>query len=91
MLLHGETGMYGSPPTSNSLKQQILTKGDNNHDDDTVLYPSGRGFVNRSEVVGVVKGYLPCLGWVTIAFSQWPWLKAMLLGLLATFAILGGS
>lgn len=47
-------------------RQQILTKGDNNEIDDVVLYPPGRQWVARDEVIGVVRGFLPMLGWATI-------------------------
>lgn len=29
----------------------------------------------RNQVVGLVRGYIPCIGWITIAFSEIPWLK----------------
>ena len=47
--------------------QHILTKGDNNELDDVALYPAGRESVLREEVKGVVRGYLPYLGWAVIA------------------------
>ena len=56
--------------------QKILTKGDNNDEDDRMLYPAGQDFVDRSEVLGVVVGYLPFLGWATIVFKEHPWLRA---------------
>lgn len=58
-----------------------MTKGDNNEVDDTLLYPVGQNSVDRAEIVGVVIGYAPFLGWATIVFEKYPWLKA--LGLVA--------
>lgn len=52
------------------LRQGFLTKGDNNENDDVVLYPEGRTLVNRSEVVGFVRGYVPWLGWFVIGFQD---------------------
>jgi signal peptidase len=60
-----------------SGRQKILTKGDNNDVDDTLLYPVGQHFVDRDEIVGVVVGYAPFLGWATIVFHEYPWLKAV--------------
>lgn len=43
-------------------RQKVLTKGDNNAVEDTLLYPAGQNIVDRDEVVGVVVGYAPFLG-----------------------------
>lgn len=48
-------------------RQHIVTKGDNNEVDDVSLYPPGRNRVLRSEIRGVVRGYVPFLGWAVIA------------------------
>ncbi|KAI9670539.1 MAG: hypothetical protein M1831_005759 [Alyxoria varia] len=61
------------------VRQKILTKGDNNDDDDRQLYPPGRAFVGRDEIVGVVRGYIPWLGWPTIALTGAAWLKAAIM------------
>ncbi|KAH0282523.1 hypothetical protein KCU62_g9667, partial [Aureobasidium sp. EXF-3399] len=47
--------------------QLLLTKGDNNEVVDVPLYPPGRHTVTRSEVIGLVRGYVPWLGWIAIA------------------------
>ncbi|KAK4460487.1 hypothetical protein QBC42DRAFT_180870 [Cladorrhinum samala] len=52
-------------------RELILTKGDNNEVDDTMLYPEGQRYIQRHEIVGFVRGYLPFLGWVVI-FLQNP-------------------
>ena len=49
------------------LKQMILTKGDNNDVDDRGLYPPGKSYVEREEVVGAVRGYVPVLGWASMS------------------------
>lgn len=41
------------------------------------LYPAGQAYVAREEVVGLVRGYLPRVGWATIALSEYPWLKGV--------------
>jgi signal peptidase len=45
-------------------------KGDNNPVDDTTLYPDGRGYVPRSEILGFVRGYIPLLGWIVIGIQD---------------------
>ncbi|BCS29264.1 uncharacterized protein APUU_70834S [Aspergillus puulaauensis] len=66
----------------NNLSQQlILTKGDNNPIDDTVMYPGSQGFLDRGQVLGFVRGYVPFIGWVVIAvqeLSRLPELATML-------------
>ncbi|KZF26457.1 putative signal peptidase complex catalytic subunit SEC11 [Xylona heveae TC161] len=59
--------------------QQILTKGDNNEVDDIALYPPGQNWIYRHQIVGLVWGYIPLLGWVTIALNEYPWLKAIVM------------
>ncbi|CEH14855.1 signal peptidase i [Ceraceosorus bombacis] len=59
--------------------QLLLTKGDNNSADDLVLY-NGTRHLRRSNVVGKVKGYMPYVGYVTIALNDYPKLKYLLLG-----------
>ena len=44
-------------------RQQILAKGDNNGPDDSLLYPAEQRFADRDEMVGVVAGSVPFLGW----------------------------
>lgn len=52
-----------------------MTKGDNNQIEDTLLYPPGREFASRHEVIGLVRGYVPFLGWAVIALQEWAWVK----------------
>lgn len=51
-------------------RQLIVTKGDNNDEDDVSMYPLGRAFVTRDDIVGVVVGYVPYLGWIPIALQD---------------------
>jgi signal peptidase len=48
----------------------VITKGDNNDVDDVPMYPHGQAFVTRHEIVGVVVGYIPYLGWVSIILQH---------------------
>lgn len=47
-------------------KQYLLTKGDNNYIDDIDLY-QGLQWLERKHIVGKVRGFLPYIGYVTIA------------------------
>jgi signal peptidase len=67
-----------------STEQWILTKGDNNQIDDVGLY-NGVKYLKRSNIVGRVVGYVPFVGYITIAMNDFPQLKYALL------AILGGT
>ena len=67
-------------------RHQILTKGDNNVFDDVTQYPPGQLFVNREEIVGLVKGFLPCLGWLAIWLRENPLLTGIAAGFLALLA-----
>ncbi|KAL6237672.1 hypothetical protein BDW75DRAFT_238092 [Aspergillus navahoensis] len=66
--------MYGqstSSPNPDSTHQQlILTKGDNNLIDDTLMYPDGQDFLPRRHVLGFVRGYVPCIGWIVIVLQE---------------------
>lgn len=64
--------------------QWLMTKGDNNPQDDISLY-RGLRFLRRSNIVGKVQGYIPYVGYVTILMNDYPNLKYALL------AIMGGG
>jgi signal peptidase len=68
--------------------QYILTKGDNNPTHDRSLYPLGQEYVAREEIVGLVRWYLPCVGWATIALSEYPWLKGVAIGIFGVIGVL---
>ncbi|KAL4744289.1 hypothetical protein BDW72DRAFT_188889 [Aspergillus terricola var. indicus] len=59
------------------MRQGILTKGDNNALDDTMLYPAGQPYVGRDEIIGVVKGSVPALGWLAILLQTYPHLMQL--------------
>lgn len=65
------------------IRQVFVTKGDNNELEDIAMYPDGRVSVERGEVVGFVRGYLPLLGWLVIALQEVVWLKYVLISLFA--------
>ncbi|KAF3398988.1 Signal peptidase complex catalytic subunit sec11 [Talaromyces pinophilus] len=64
-----------------SFRQFVVTKGDNNEIMDVPLYPPGREYVLREEIVGFVRGYVPLLGWVVIALQEFVWIKYLIFGL----------
>ncbi|KIP09967.1 hypothetical protein PHLGIDRAFT_18473 [Phlebiopsis gigantea 11061_1 CR5-6] len=67
-------------------RQLILTKGDNNPVDDIELY-QGLEWLERKHIVGKVRGFLPYVGYVTIAMNDFPQLKYALLGGLGLLAL----
>ncbi|KAF8639199.1 hypothetical protein AX17_001685 [Amanita inopinata Kibby_2008] len=68
-------------------KQLLLTKGDNNPVDDFELY-QGLEWLERKHIVGKVRGFLPYIGYITIAMNDFPQLKYALLGGLGLLALL---
>lgn len=68
-------------------RQLMLTKGDNNYADDLELY-RGLDWLERKHIVGKVKGFLPYIGYVTIAMNDFPQLKYALLGGLGLLALI---
>ncbi|ETW77348.1 serine protease 26B [Heterobasidion irregulare TC 32-1] len=67
--------------------QLLLTKGDNNYLDDIELY-QGLEWLERRHIVGKVRGFLPYVGYVTIAMNDFPQLKYALLGGLGLLALI---
>ncbi|ODV63730.1 signal peptidase complex catalytic subunit SEC11 [Ascoidea rubescens DSM 1968] len=71
------------------LKQFLLTKGDNNPVNDLSLYNRNQLYLNREkDILGVVKGYLPKVGYLTIFITENAYFKYTLLGLMAISSIL---
>lgn len=61
---------------------KFLTKGDNNQVDDRGLYAPGQYWLERKDVVGRARGYVPYIGIVTILMNDYPKFKyAVLAGL----------
>jgi signal peptidase len=66
----------------------VLTKGDNNELDDVALYPRGQKYVHRDQIIGVVRGYIPKLGWITIWLNEMPFVRYFLIGALFILSLL---
>jgi len=78
-----ETHQTGPDP----VQQSLLTKGDNNYMDDIELY-KGVKWLERNHIVGKVVGFLPYVGYVTIAMNDFPQLKYVVLGGLGLLALI---
>lgn len=62
-------------------QQFLLTKGDNNDEDDIALYAPGQSYLERREdVIGIVKGFMPLVGMVTLLMNDYPMFRYLLLG-----------
>lgn len=76
----------------NVEKQLLLTKGDNNNDNDLLLYAKKQAYLNtNTDLVGTVKGYIPVLGYVTILISENQYFKFGLLGLMGLSSLLSNE
>ncbi|XP_018823525.1 signal peptidase complex catalytic subunit SEC11C-like isoform X1 [Juglans regia] len=60
----------------------VLTKGDNNDDDDRVLYAHRQLWLQQHHIMGRAVGFLPYVGWVTIIMTEKPIIKYILIGAL---------
>ncbi|KAF8406949.1 hypothetical protein HHK36_006070 [Tetracentron sinense] len=65
----------------------VLTKGDNNHEDDRLLYARGQRWLQRHHIMGRAIGFLPYVGWVTIIMTEKPIIKYILIGALGLLVI----
>ncbi|KAI0705458.1 hypothetical protein C8Q76DRAFT_751054 [Earliella scabrosa] len=83
-LVSSKKGAVAASPLGQ--RQLLLTKGDNNHIDDLELY-QGLEWLERKHIVGKVRGFLPYVGYVTIAMNDFPQLKYALLGGLGLLAL----
>lgn len=68
-------------------RQLILTKGDNNAVDDTTLYPEGQEFVYRENIVGLVRGYVPYVGWISLWLKESPLFLYMITTVLVVLGV----
>ncbi|XP_025925899.1 signal peptidase complex catalytic subunit SEC11C isoform X1 [Apteryx rowi] len=57
---------------------KFLTKGDNNEVDDRGLYKEGQNWLEKKDVVGRARGFLPYVGMVTIIMNDYPKFKVAL-------------
>ncbi|XP_025924036.1 signal peptidase complex catalytic subunit SEC11A isoform X5 [Apteryx rowi] len=55
---------------------KFLTKGDNNAVDDRGLYKQGQHWLEKKDVVGRARGFVPYIGIVTILMNDYPKFKA---------------
>ncbi|KAK8726128.1 hypothetical protein OTU49_010384 [Cherax quadricarinatus] len=67
---------------------KFLTKGDNNNVDDRGLYANGQAWLNRKDVVGRARGYVPFIGIVTIIMNDYPKFKYAVLAGLGIFVLI---
>ncbi|RMB94481.1 hypothetical protein DUI87_29292 [Hirundo rustica rustica] len=54
---------------------KFLTKGDNNAVDDRGLYKQGQHWLEKKDVVGRARGFVPYIGIVTILMNDYPKFK----------------
>ncbi|CAI7911460.1 unnamed protein product [Closterium sp. NIES-54] len=66
---------------------QALTKGDNNEGDDLPLYAEGQLWLRKKHIIGRAMGYLPYIGYVTIIMTEHPYIKFILIGVLAILVL----
>eukprot|EP00161_Ancyromonas_sigmoides_P007210 TRINITY_DN1847_c0_g1_i1.p1 TRINITY_DN1847_c0_g1~~TRINITY_DN1847_c0_g1_i1.p1 ORF type:complete len:180 (+),score=55.78 TRINITY_DN1847_c0_g1_i1:39-578(+) len=60
---------------------ELLTKGDDNRVDDTMLYTTSTT-LKRSDVIGRCRAYLPLIGGVTVLLNDYPIAKYIMLSVL---------
>lgn len=65
----------------------VLTKGDNNREDDITLYAPGQRWLQRQHIIGRAVGFLPHVGWATIIMTEKPLVKYILIGALGLLVI----
>ncbi|QBM87369.1 signal peptidase, endoplasmic reticulum-type [Metschnikowia aff. pulcherrima] len=72
--------------------QLLLTKGDNNAQDDLLLYSRKQNYLSqKNDLVGTVKGYFPKLGYITILLTENMYFRYTLLGLMGLSALVNGE
>lgn len=91
-IVHRVVQKHVTVPVSGSevalSNSKLLTKGDNNIADDTELYAKGQSYLEKGDLIGSVRGYIPAVGYVTIMLSEHPWLKTVMLGIMGVMVIL---
>ncbi|CAF4185238.1 unnamed protein product, partial [Adineta steineri] len=66
---------------------KFLTKGDNNNVDDRGLYAPGQLWLEKKDVIGRARGFVPYIGMVTIIMNDYPQLKYFVLATLGFFVL----
>ncbi len=83
-----QSSNYQDEDTSAPAKfLKILTKGDNNQIDDRGLYIEGQEWLDESHIMGRVKGMLPYMGMITIIMNDYPFVKYILIAVLAIMVL----
>ena len=67
---------------------KFLTKGGNNEVDDRGLYKEGQNWLEKKDVVGRARGFLPYVSMVTIVMNDYPKFKYALLAALGAYVLL---
>merc|ERR1711990_106605 len=86
-IVHRIMKVHDSPKKNDYMKQELLTKGDNNNLDDRGLYNEGQLWLEDGEVIGRTVGYLPYVGMVTIIMNDYPVVKWVTVGLMGFFVL----
>ena len=68
-------------------EMDILTKGDNNYNDDRVLYDPGQEWIHKGNILGRAVGYIPYAGMATIIMNDYPIVKFVLIGFLGLLVV----
>ncbi|XP_050422419.1 signal peptidase complex catalytic subunit SEC11A [Adelges cooleyi] len=66
---------------------KFLTKGDNNSVDDRGLYAPGQLWLEKTDMVGRARGFLPYVGMVTILMNEYPKVKFAVLACLGLYVL----
>ncbi|EEB08127.1 signal peptidase subunit Sec11 [Schizosaccharomyces japonicus yFS275] len=86
-IVHRVTKLY-----DDGNQTKLITKGDNNQVDDVNLFPRSMTYLDReNDVSGIVRGYVPYLGMITILLTDYPKFKYLLLGTLGLFTLVQGE
>ncbi|CAI6372240.1 unnamed protein product [Macrosiphum euphorbiae] len=58
---------------------KFLTKGDNNSEDDRVLYAPGQQWLEKSDIIGKARGFVPYIGMLKMLTQEYPIVKFAIL------------
>ena len=67
---------------------KFLTKGGNNEVDDRGLYKEDQNWLEKKDVVGRARGFLPYVGMVTIVMNDYPKFKYALLAVFGCICVI---
>ncbi|XP_021262758.1 signal peptidase complex catalytic subunit SEC11A isoform X1 [Numida meleagris] len=85
--LSAPLGVFVFSQTLQNGDIKFLTKGDNNAVDDRGLYKRGQHWLEKKDVVGRARGFVPYIGIVTILMNDYPKFKYAVLFLLGLFVL----